>query len=79
MPSSTCFGFTKKTPQNLNYVNLNSATANSIVELMTTENLVTAPVGTNLEQARSILQQHKIEKLPVVDDNNKLVNRYNNR
>ena len=37
-------------------------------ELMTKKNLVTAPLGTTLEQARDILQQHKIEKLPVVDD-----------
>lgn len=37
-------------------------------ELMTKENLVTAPVGTTLEQAREILQKYKIEKLPVVDD-----------
>ena len=42
-------------------------------ELMTRENLITAPVGTNLEQARNILQRHKIEKLPVVDDYNTLV------
>ncbi len=35
---------------------------------MTTENLITAPVGTTLEQARDILQDHKIEKLPVVDE-----------
>ncbi|MCR9102819.1 MAG: IMP dehydrogenase [bacterium] len=41
-------------------------------ELMTKDNLITAPVGTNLEQARDILQGHKIEKLPVVDDNQKL-------
>lgn len=40
--------------------------------LMTSENLVTAPMGTNLEQAREILQKHKIEKLPVVDNNNVL-------
>jgi len=40
---------------------------------MTTENLITAPIGTTLEQARDILQKHKIEKLPVVDDNNILV------
>lgn len=45
----------------------------SVKDLMTTKNLVTAPVGTNLEQAREILQQHKIEKLPVVDDNKTLV------
>jgi IMP dehydrogenase len=39
-----------------------------VSDLMTTENLVIAPVGTNLEQARHILQKHKIEKLPVVDE-----------
>lgn len=44
-----------------------------VKDIMTTENLVTAPVGTNLEQARDILQHHKIEKLPVVDDHNTLV------
>lgn len=37
--------------------------------VMTSENLVTAPVGTNLEAARAILQKHRIEKLPVVDEN----------
>ena len=42
-------------------------------ELMTKDNLVTAPVGTDLNQAQSILQKHKIEKLPVVDDSFKLV------
>jgi len=36
-------------------------------DIMTKENLVTAPVGTKLEQAERILQQHKVEKLPVVD------------
>lgn len=45
----------------------------SVTELMTSENLVTAPFGTTLVQAKDILQQHKIEKLPVVNDNNKLV------
>ena len=44
-----------------------------IIELMTTKNLVTAPVGTTLEQAKQILQINKIEKLPVVDDQNMLV------
>ena len=34
---------------------------------MTKENLVTAPVGTTLEQAQEILRQHRIEKLPIVD------------
>lgn len=41
-------------------------------ELMTTENLVTAPAGTTLDQAREILQRHKIEKLPVIE-NDRLV------
>jgi IMP dehydrogenase len=40
--------------------------------LMTSRNLVTAPVGTNLEQAREILHRNKIEKLPVVDDDGRL-------
>ncbi|MEM6965475.1 MAG: IMP dehydrogenase [Bacteroidota bacterium] len=44
----------------------------SVKDLMTCENLVVAPIGTNLEQARQILQKHKIEKLPVVDDYGKL-------
>ncbi|MEX1055406.1 MAG: IMP dehydrogenase [Rhodothermales bacterium] len=35
--------------------------------MMTTDNLITAPVGTTLDQAEAILQRHKIEKLPVVD------------
>ncbi|MCH1627862.1 IMP dehydrogenase [Fredinandcohnia quinoae] len=38
-----------------------------ISDVMTKENLVTAPVGTTLEQAEKILQKHKIEKLPLVD------------
>lgn len=45
----------------------------SVRELMTSDGLVTAPVGTDLNQARDILQKHKIEKLPVVDNNGKLV------
>ena len=39
---------------------------------MTSENLITAPVGTTLEEAQQILSKHKIEKLPLVDENNKL-------
>ncbi len=42
-------------------------------EIMTKENLVTAPEGTTLEQAKEILQRHKIEKLPVVGNGNELV------
>ncbi|GJM34500.1 MAG: inosine-5'-monophosphate dehydrogenase [Saprospiraceae bacterium] len=41
--------------------------------LMTTKNLITAPVGTTLDLARDILQRYKIEKLPVVDNDNTLV------
>ncbi|WP_153733571.1 IMP dehydrogenase [Sporosarcina obsidiansis] len=40
-----------------------------IDEVMTKENLVTAPVGTTLEEAEKMLQQYKIEKLPIVDSN----------
>lgn len=38
-----------------------------ISDVMTKEDLVTAPVGTTLEEAEKILQQHKIEKLPLID------------
>ncbi|ANF95142.1 IMP dehydrogenase [Paenibacillus bovis] len=41
-----------------------------ISEVMTSENLVTAPVGTTLQEAEVLLQKHKIEKLPLVDENN---------
>ena len=44
-----------------------------IVEVMTSKNLVTAAEGTSLDDAEGILQQHKIEKLPVVADDNKLI------
>ena len=50
-----------------------TASDRPVSERMTTENLVTAPIGTNLEQAKQILQGYKIEKLPVVDDQGKLV------
>ncbi|WP_416730127.1 IMP dehydrogenase [Fictibacillus sp. JL2B1089] len=39
-----------------------------ISDVMTKENLVTAPVGTTLKEAENMLQQYKIEKLPLVDD-----------
>ena len=42
-------------------------------EVMTSENLITTNQSTNLEEAADILQRHKIEKLPVVDNDGKLV------
>ena len=44
-----------------------------VKEVMTSKNVVVAKVGTDLKKAEQILQNHKIEKLPVVDRNNKLV------
>ncbi len=43
-----------------------------VSEVMTKENLITAPEGTDLKKAESILQKYKIEKLPVVDKKGKL-------
>ena len=43
-----------------------------IEEVMTKTNLVTAPVGTDLEKAQEILKHHKVEKLPLVDDDGML-------
>ena len=43
-----------------------------ISEVMTHEELVTVPVGTTLKDAEAILGEHRIEKLPVVDDDGKL-------
>ncbi|WP_448520165.1 IMP dehydrogenase [Rhodoflexus sp.] len=45
----------------------------TVGEVMTKENLITAPVGIDMNQAEEILQQYRIEKLPIVDDNNKLI------
>lgn len=44
----------------------------AIDEVMTKEALVTAPVGTSLKDAEAILQKHKIEKLPLVDEKGRL-------
>lgn len=44
-----------------------------ITEVMTSKNLIVAEKGTTLKQAEEILQDHKIEKLPVVDNDNKLI------
>src|SRR5699024_5018378 len=46
---------------------------NKVSAVMTSENLVTAPKGTTLKEAESILEKHKIEKLPVVDNSGKLI------
>ncbi len=43
-----------------------------VAEAMTPQPLITVPVGTTLEQAKAVLQKHRIEKLPVVDENRKL-------
>lgn len=40
-----------------------------VTEFMTSEKLVTARIGTTLEEAKQILKTHRIEKLPLVDDN----------
>jgi len=43
-----------------------------IGEVMTRENLITVPVGTTLDEAEKLLQTHRVEKLPVVDEHNNL-------
>jgi IMP dehydrogenase len=43
-----------------------------VSELMTSRGLVTVPVGTTLEEARAVLHRHKVEKLPVVDEDGRL-------
>lgn len=58
------------TNRDLRFEKVNSR---SIVEVMTAENIITAIEGTTLSEAESILQENKIEKLPVVNASNKLV------
>lgn len=43
-----------------------------ISDFMTSQRLITAPVGTSLDHARALLQQYRIEKLPLVDDDGRL-------
>ena len=47
--------------------------ARRVNEVMTRDGLITAPVGTTLDQARLLLQRHRVEKLPIVDGTRKLV------
>ncbi len=49
-----------------------SGRGRSVRDVMTSEGLVTAPVGTSLEEAEAILHRHRIEKLPVVDEDGSL-------
>jgi len=44
----------------------------TIREVMTSESLITVPVGTTLQEAEKLLHEHRIEKLPVVDEDGKL-------
>lgn len=48
-------------------------TRKKVSEVMTKENLVTAPQGTSMAKAEKILEQYKIEKLPIVDKKGKLI------
>jgi IMP dehydrogenase len=50
-----------------------TSTEKPIRDLMTSENLITVPEGTTLEQAKELLHKHRIEKLPVVDANYRVV------
>jgi len=45
----------------------------SVGEIMTKQNLITGSLGTNLKEAEKILTEHKVEKLPLVDKQNKLI------
>lgn len=58
------------TNRDLRFVEDNSA---KVTKYMTSENLVTAKVGTTLDEAKVLLQKHRIEKLPVVKDDGELV------
>lgn len=57
------------TNRDLRFVHDNEA---KLGDIMTQGNLVVAPMGTTLEEAEALLQQHKIEKLPVVNDSGEL-------
>ncbi len=57
------------TQRDLKYCNDHSV---AVRELMTKENLIIANVGITLDEAKEVLIKHKIEKLPIIDENNKL-------
>jgi len=59
------------TNRDLRFITSEDYTA-KVYEYMTSENLITAPMGTTLEEAVKPLQKHRIEKLPVVDNNGML-------
>ena len=44
-----------------------------VKDIMTKDNIITGKIGTTLEQAKKILWENRIEKLPIVDENNKIV------
>ena len=44
-----------------------------VEEVMTKENIITSGIDTDLDKAKAILSQYRIEKLPIVDENNKLI------
>jgi IMP dehydrogenase len=48
-------------------------TTRPVIEIMTKDNLITAKEGISMEEAESILQEHKIEKLPIIDKHGKLI------
>lgn len=49
-----------------------SDTSKKVKDVMTSKNIVTAPEGTSFEKAKEILQNHRVEKLPVVNEDGKL-------
>lgn len=57
------------TNRDLKYLDIDDT---SVSEVMTKDNLITAKPGVTLEDAKKILWKHRIEKLPIVDENNKL-------
>lgn len=59
------------TNRDLRFMKANDYSKN-ISEVMTKDNLITAPVGTSMSEAKEVLRKHKIEKLPIVDESGNL-------